>query len=136
MPESSAHSNLVTLLSNWIMEILSPEDRSHMFIDNPDNPPQKKPPKLYDFVPDIFVSDTNHYACIIGEAKTASEIDNDHTLEQLTAFLRKCSEVDKSLLVLAVPWHQVRLASSVVKYCKRKEGLDFIETKVIDRLPG
>ena len=57
-------------------------------------------------------------------------------MEQLTAFLRKCSEVDKSLLVLAVPWHQVRLTASVVKYCKRKAGLDLVETKIIDRLPG
>ena len=118
------------------MELLPPEDRSRMFIDIPENSSQKKPPKLYDFIPDIFVSNTNHYAYIIGEAKTAEDIDNDHTMEQLTAFLRKCSEVDKSLLVLAVPWHQVRLTASVVKYCKRKAGLDLVETKIIDRLPG
>lgn len=136
MPESSIHTNLVKLLAKWVVELLPPEDSSHMLIDIPENSPQKKPPKLYEFVPDIFVSNTSRYTFIIGEAKTAADIDNNHTVEQLTAFLRKCSESDNSLLVLAVPWHEVKLAKSLIKYCKKKTGFDLVETRIIERLPG
>jgi len=136
MPESSVHTNLVKLLAKWIIELLPPEDSSHMLVDIPENPPQKKPPKLYEFVPDVFVSNTNCYAFIIGEAKIATDIDNNHTMEQLTAFLKKCSESNHSLLAMAVPWHTVRLATSVIRYCKKKAGLDIVETRVIERLPG
>ena len=136
MSESSIHTNLVKLLAKWIIELLPPEDSSHMLIDIPENPPQKKPPKLYEFVPDIFVSNTSRYAFVIGEAKTATDIDNNHTIEQLTAFLKKCSESNNSLLVMAVPWHVVRLATSVIMHCKKQAGLEVVETRVIERLPG
>jgi len=136
MPESSVHTNLVKLLAQWIIELLPPEDSSHILIDIPENSPQKKPPKLYEFVPDVFVSNTNCYTFIIGEAKVATDIDNNHTIEQLTAFLRKCAESNNSLLVMAVPWHAFRLATWVIRHCKKKAGLEAVETRVIDRLPG
>lgn len=136
MAESSVHTNLVRLLANWINDLLPPEDSSHMLIDIPENPPEKKPPKLYEFVPDIFAFNTSHYSFVIGEAKTATDIDNNHTMEQLTAFLRKCSESENSLLVMAVPWHVVRLARSIITHCKKEAGLEVIETRVIERLPG
>jgi hypothetical protein len=136
MPESSIHTNLVKLMVRWIIELLPPEDGSHILIDIPENSPQKKPPKLYEFVPDVFVSNSKRYPFIIGEAKTATDIDNNHTMEQITAFLRKCSESDNSLFVLAVPWHRVRLAASVIKYCKKTAGLDLVQTRVIDHLSG
>lgn len=136
MPESSTHINLVKQLEKWITKVLPPEDTSHMLVDSPENPPQKKPPKLYEFVPDIFVPNANYYTFIIGEAKISTDIDNKHTEDQLTAFLRKCSECDNALLVLAVPWHEVRLARWMIKYCKKKIGLDAVETKVIEHLPG
>ena len=107
MPESSIHTNLVRLLAEWLIDLLPSEVSSHMLIDIPENTLQKKPPKIYEFVPDIFVPNTRGYSHIIGEAKTATDIDNNHTVEQITAFLRKCSESDNSLLVLAVPWHKV-----------------------------
>ena len=136
MSESSVHTNLVKSLAKWVIELLPPEDSSHILVDIPENSPQKKPPRLYEFVPDVFVSNIQRYTLIIGEAKTATDIDNNHTIDQLTAFLRKCSESNNSLLVLAVPWHKVRLAASVIRYCKKKADLDVVETRVIDRLPG
>jgi hypothetical protein len=136
MAESSIHTTLVKLLAKWITELLPSEDSSHMLVDALENPSQKKPPKLYEFVPDIFVPNVYYYTFIIGEAKIATDIDNKHTEEQLTAFLQKCSECNNALLVLAVPWHKVRLARSVIKYCKKKIGLDAVETEVIERLPG
>ena len=136
MSESSIHTNLVRLLAKQINELLPPEDRAHMLIDVPENPPQKKPPRLYGFVPDIFVSNTTRYTFVIGEAKTATDIDKNHTMEQLTAFLKKCSENNNSILVMAVPWHMVRLARSVIWHCKKKADLETVKTMIIERLPG
>ena len=136
MPESSNHTTLVRLMAEWMNELLPPMDHGHLFIDVPEHPPQKKPPNLYGHVPDILVVNTSLYACVIGEAKTATDIDNEHTVQQLIAFLRKCAEHDNSLLVMAVPWNVARLARWVIAYCKRQACLPNIETKVIDGLPG
>lgn len=136
MSESSVHTNLVKLLAKWIIELLPPEDGSHMLVDIPENSPQKKPPKIYEFVPDVFVTNIQRFDFIIGEAKTTLDIDNSHTIDQLTAFLKKCSESNNSLLVLAVPWHEVRLTTSIIRHCKKETGLDQVKTRVIDRLPG
>ena len=136
MSESSVHTTLVRLLAKQIDKLLPPEDRSRMLVDVPENPPQKKPPRVYGFVPDVFVFNTTCYAFVIGEAKTAIDIDKNHTMEQLTAFLRKCSESSNSILVMAVPWHVVSLTKSVIWDCKEKADLETVRTMIIERLPG
>lgn len=135
MPESSNHTTLVRLMAEHIAELLPPVDHGHLLIDVPEHPPQKKPPNIRGYVPDILALNTTRYACVIGEAKTATDVDNEHTVQQLLAFLGKCAEHENSLLVMAVPWHVVRLARWVMAYCKRQACLPSIETKVIDGLP-
>ena len=136
MSESTAHMTLVNLLASWIAHSFLNGDYGHILIDRPGQGSQRKPPTVYDFTPDVYVINTPRYSLIIGEAKTARDVDNRHALEQIKAFLCKCAEYETSLFVFAVPWHRVRLARSVIEYCKRKTGLEEVRTTALEGLPG
>jgi hypothetical protein len=136
MGESISHIILVSLLAQWIASTLLDGDQGHVLIDAPDRDSRGKPPKVYEFVPDVYVMNAPHYGLIIGEAKIAEDLENKHTVEQINAFLRKCTEFEKSILVLAVPWHTVRLAEAIVKDCKRKIKAEKVETIILEKLPG
>lgn len=136
MGESTSHMMLVSLLAQWIVNTFLDGDTGHILIDAPDQNSRGRPPKVYDFVPDVYVMNSPRYGIIIGEAKIAEDVENKHTVEQIEAFLRKCTESEESLLVLAVPWHMVRLAKAIVKDCKRKIQADEVDTLVLEKLPG
>jgi len=136
MSESTTHMTLVGLLANWIAYSLLHGDYGYMLIDAPDRNSQQKPPTIYNFIPDVYVWNAPNHDFIIGEAKTASDIDNRHTIQQFKSFLQKCGESENSLFVLAVPWYQVGLAESIIRYCKRKIALEEVRTKVLEKLPG
>jgi hypothetical protein len=132
MGETRTHTHLVELLAEW----LTNGDYGRMLIDSPDRPPQRKPPKINGFIPDIYVSNTPEYSLIIGEAKTVNDIDSRHTIEQISSYLQSCGQYERSLLVLAVPWFCVGGANSTIQYCKNKTGLMGVKTQVIEKLPG
>lgn len=136
MAESLAHINLVNMLATWIADSLLNGDHGHILIDTPDRSSQQKPPPICDYTPDIFVINAPGFSFIIGEAKTATDLDNRHTVEQLKAFLCKCAESTTSLFVVAVPWHRVRLARSIVKYCQQLTNTEEVKTEVLEKLPG
>jgi hypothetical protein len=133
--ESRSHIILVNCLVDWIADALLEGERGHIFVDNPDNLKQMKPPRIGNFIPDVFVSTTKRYTCIIGEAKTSDDIDNQHTIQQIDTFLVKCGESGNSLFVFAVPWYRVALAASLLDYRKHKIGLQCVNSKVLEKLP-
>lgn len=135
MSESAAHAYLVHQMVTFIAsQLLTPMDSGLMLIDSVENAPQRKPPPVFGHIPDVFVLTSNEKKLIIGEAKTPGDLDNQHTRDQLCGFLRKCAEYDASVLVMAVQWDQSRLASSLLKACKRDNGLPDVQSLVIDRL--
>ncbi len=136
MSESSIHIELVDKLVDWISKSYCGGDHGYILIESPDNPAGKRPQQVFGFVPDVMVINAPGYKCIIGEAKTANDIDNQHTIDQTRAFLRKCAEFEDSFLVFAVPWYRVGLARSVVRYCCRNISIDDIGIIVLDKLPG
>lgn len=136
MGESNSHMVLVNLLANWIADSLLCGDHGYIMVDSPDSYSQNRPPKIYDFVPDVFVINAPGYEFIIGEAKTARDVDSRHTMKQVEIFLRKCAESEKSFFVLAVPWYMVGLAESIVEHYRKKIGVEKEKTKVLEKLPG
>jgi hypothetical protein len=136
MAESRSHIVLVSILVQWIADSLLDGDRSYIIVDDPDSSGKMKPPMIGHFVPDVFVSHTKKHLCVIGEAKTSHDIDNTHTIQQIDTFLQKCGESGNSLFVLAVPWHRVGLAASLLDYRKRKMGLQYVKSRVLEKLPG
>jgi len=136
MGESALHMLLVQYLAQWIADSILGVDFAAILIDAPDRSAKNKPPVIFGFVPDVYVMRVVNNRVIIGEAKTARDVEVEHSIEQYKAFLRKCAESEDSLFVLAVPWDMVRLAKSILSRLKRELGVEKVETKVLERLPG
>ena len=82
MGESTSHIILVSLLAQWIASTFLDGDTGHILIDAPDRNSRGKPPKVYDFVPDVYVMNAPRCGLIIGEAKTAEDVEKKHTVER------------------------------------------------------
>ena len=136
MAESATHAKLVESMRKWVIDTRFDGDSGHVLVDNPDATPFSKPPKTYGFVPDLYAKRRSGVGIIIGEAKTARDLENFHTRAQLTAFLRRCSEETDSLFVLAVPWHMERFARSLLRSIQYKEQICSVQAVVLERLEG
>ena len=85
-------------------------------------------------MPDAYVPCGPGNLLVIGEAKTAGDLERKHSLEQIAAFLETCSESENSYFILAVPWDQVRLAQSLVKKLKIDTATSGVRSKVLEKL--
>ena len=136
MAESSSHMRLVNALAAWVSVTYFGGDSGHVLIDSPQSKPLAKPPRLNGFVPDVYANDGEGRQLIVGEAKTARGLESRHTRAQLSAFVRRCAQVDQSLLVLAVPWHVERFAKSLVRKIQSQVDGCRVSVVVLEKLSG
>jgi len=136
MPESASHIRLVKALVSWLVEGPLSVDAGLLLVDSPDSPPRSRPSQIGGHVPDVCVPAWDTHGPILGEAKTLRDLEREHTLSQLRAFLNWCSRRDGALFVLAVPWPMVRLARAMLKRLLREVESGHVRTIVLDRLSG
>jgi len=105
-----------------------------MLIDHPNSNKKERPPIIEGFIPDVYIPNAPGNVFIIGEAKTAKDLEKKHSIAQISGFLRRCSQTNDSILVLAVPWHMTRLGKNMLRYLKRRIGADNVRTEVLERL--
>ena len=137
MTETQIHMNLVTALKEKIVHQFLCGDPGLLLIDTPGQSTGKKPPQINGYVPDVFVprlGNNTHY--IIGEAKTANDLETRHSTMQITAFLKHCNEVNNSIFFLAVPWDKALSAKSFLKQIVRTNNLLNAKTYVLEKLRG
>jgi hypothetical protein len=63
----------------------------------------EKPPKVAGYTPDVLATNIPTTRTLIGEAKTRADLENDHSRQQISAFLRYLSHTAGGIFVLAVP---------------------------------
>ena len=114
MPESSIHNSLVIAMSNWIAINYCDGDHGSILVDKPENTLESKPPKIFGYIPDVYAKGCSICGLIVGEAKTAKDIERTHTEHQIKAYLEHCKLVDDAVFVIAVPWHMTRCAKSLI----------------------
>ncbi len=136
MGESLTHIRLVDALSLWIVETYLDGDSGYIMVDGPNSSRNDRPPKIGGFVPDVFVPNGPGGRLIIGEAKTTQDLERKHSLEQIETFLHRCGQVQNSCFLLAVPWHTVRLAESIVRQLRVRAGAENVSTEVLKKLAG
>jgi len=136
MGESVQHMRLVKSLAEWVVDAYFENDAGHVLIDSPENSASAKPPRVYGFVPDVYAERSAPRHLVIGEAKTARDLENRHTRDQLTAFLTRCGQVPDSALVVAVPWHMTRFARALLRVLQRQADVREVMTVVLDALEG
>lgn len=136
MSESHTHAALVQQLASWMAENYFQGDRGRLFIDSPFCDRHTRPPIIGEFVPDVFAETNLPRHILIGEAKTKNDIENLHTKQQLESFLKYCSTVNGSQLIMAVPWHMTRCVRSMINIIITKNNLKNINYIVLDALKG
>lgn len=136
MAESNIHIRLVTALVSCIAVKYFRGERGSLLIDAPDSPAIAKPLEIDGYVPDVIGQGLPGGVVVIGEAKTARDLENMHTQEQLGAFLRYCAGRPGSIFVFAVPWHMTRFARALLKNVGRRYGYEGVSTVVLEQLEG
>jgi hypothetical protein len=120
MPESRAHMDFVEKIYSYIAENVSERSRGFIEVDSPDS--LKKPQRTYEnFVPDVLL-DTEDYL-IIGEAKTANDVDRNHSISQYTSYLRACDcHEGNCFIVVCVSWDTFISVKNIFRKIKQDTG--------------
>lgn len=132
MPESATHMRMVAALKQWIEDNCEDSEKLFIWTDSPQNTLPKQLIRIEGFVPDVYANSSRHKKAIIGEAKTARDLDTRHTEAQLLSFLKYCSFNKGASLILAVPWDLVRYARSLIKDLKRRCQAEKVKTIVLE----
>ena len=132
MPESARHARLVEAIVahaerrlGKVTDILLREDAVRPLRG-------ERPPKLAGFTPDVYATDVPTTMTLVGEAKTATDLETKHSRAQITAFLEYLAHTPGGLFVLAVPVAVKPRARWVLRELGRPLGADAPQTEVID----
>ncbi|HUT04532.1 MAG TPA: hypothetical protein VM163_11660 [bacterium] len=136
MSESVVHQVLVKRMADWVAEELLGGNSASILLDSPSIKLTGRPPTINGHVPDLFADDKTSRLLVIGEAKSARDLETDRSEKQIIAFLEYCSIHKDALFVLAVPWHRTRLARNLLRIWKGRMGSQSVSTEVLDMLPG
>ncbi len=136
MGESAVHAALVERMAERIAGEYFGGDTAAILLDSASGRSTGRPPAVGGHVPDLYVDARKHRLLVLGEAKTTRDLETERSERQIGAFLQYCSLHDNALFVLAVPWHRARFARSLLRMLKRRLGVDSVETRVLDMLPG
>ena len=136
MPESATHLGLVQQLVRWVNTHCSSEHNSLLFVDDPSRLAADKPPSILGYLPDVYWKTIEGRSVLIGEAKSARDVESRHSRRQFASFLTHLKSVEEGTLLIAVPWHVVPQAKSLIRAIQRDTGSIAVRTIFIDYLPG
>ena len=114
MAESSHHIRLVGRILTHIEREYRPSYSLAVFHDLAAPIGAEKPPAIEGFRPDVYALDAPSSITIIGEAKTESDLETDHSQRQLFAFLSFLASQNHGVLLLAVPWSASAAARNLI----------------------
>ena len=135
MSESEQHNSLVIAIIKWIQNNKCEEENICLFMDSGLTPSGKRPKPINGHVPDVYAENLALKKwIIIGEAKTARDLDSKRSEIQIKAFLENCSLYEEAIFVLAVPWDTTRYARLLLKVFKKNMNLERVKTIVINEL--
>lgn len=86
--------------------------------------------------PDVFAKDIASSLSIIGEAKTADDIDNRHTVEQLVSYFDYLRHQPYGELWMGVPWLSAGTAIRVIAHARKKSDAAQIPIRVVAFMIG
>jgi len=133
MGVSDIHINLVKELGIWVKQNCLPSEHHSMLLDLPETTLGNNPPIIGGFIPDLYMKSNR---VIIGEAKTAGDLERQHTKDQLSAYIKHLNQQHESILIIAVPWYRVPLAKSIVRNLLKRLDATRITAVFLEKLPG
>src|SRR5687767_11170006 len=103
MPESATHADLVRAIVTFAASQLGPMSSIAVREDAVRPIRGEKPPRIGGFTPDVHAIDVPTTSTLVGEAKTQTDLERDHTRRQVNAFLEYLAATPRGIFVLAVP---------------------------------
>ena len=132
MPESLNHTALLDRLFKYVTYTFDPDGRFLVLHDLPSAIGCDKPPMIEGFRPDLYASHGALQSVIIGEAKTAKDLETVHSREQYRAYARHLSCCLDPTFILAVPWPLRVRARTLMRLAVEEAGAPAISQIVID----
>jgi hypothetical protein len=114
MSESADHTSFVDEIVRFIERLTHPRSDLVVYRDGPETTPQKLPPKLGGYRPDVLARLWRDHTFFIGEAKTSSDLGSSRTVAQLTAFLAEVAQNPKGTFILCAPFASYPTARSLL----------------------
>jgi len=134
MSESDLHKQLVAAIVPHIA--LRVSAGGLLFVDGAHDLSDGCPPTLSSVRPDIFARGRITKDVIIGEAKTAGDIDNGHTFEQLQIYFDYLAHEQSGELWLSVPYDAAGLGHRVCRQVRRAAGRESVSFAVFGWMFG
>lgn len=134
MAESSKHSALVQIIIDYIQRSYADNPALGIMHDLSSPLYAEKPNRIEGYVPDVYAFDAPFTTTIIGEAKTADDLETEHSRKQMTAFLSFLGKQKSGTFILAVPWQVKRRAASLVASLCQAAGAEAVSTVTLDDL--
>lgn len=103
MPESSVHADLVQKIITFAGRELGALATIVVREDAVRPVRGERPPRIGGFTPDVYATDVPTTRTLIGEAKTRTDLENEHSRQQISAFLEYLAHTEGGMFVLAVP---------------------------------
>jgi len=94
------------------------------------------PPLINGSRPDVFARDLGASLSIIGEAKTANDIDNPHTCEQLISFFDYLGHLPSAELWMGVPWLCAGTAMRICTHARARSSAPNVVIRVVAFMMG
>lgn len=120
MSESDHHRGLVKELAGDIAGDARWLKPPIIYIDLHEGTSGAPPPVIGENRPDVYARDLTTGRAIIGEAKTAGDIDNLHTCDQLSSYFQHLYSQSEGELWIAVPWMSAGTALRVGKLVRQQ----------------
>lgn len=117
--ESLNHKNLIHIMKNYIVKELDIEV-SFLQADIIEN--KNRPQHMTDgYIPDLYYDYGNRL--IVGEAKTSSDFDRQHSIEQYISYMKRCHFYKGySIFILIVPWTEFISAKKLIRKIKEENN--------------
>lgn len=135
MAESPTHGFFVEEIVNWLMQGNDAGREYVVMNDVAGQGPNRRPPIIDGFIPDVYAVAHQDRRIIIGEAKTIMDIESTHSRMQYAAYLRHCKAYPSAALLLAVPWTMVNCTKGLLKAIKRQTDTQLVEVILLKDLP-
>jgi|APSaa5957512622_1039677.scaffolds.fasta_scaffold110790_2 hypothetical protein len=119
MAESLLHKYYVNQILVFINDTITTDDHSFITYADIDLFQGATPELIGGSKPDVLAVNQDRATVIIGEAKTAGDVENTHTMNQLLDYLKYLQKIKNGVLILAVPWHMTGVMDSMVRKAKR-----------------
>lgn len=136
MSESEHHRSLVKALGADIATNAGWSKPPIVYVDLQEGLLADLPSNIGANRPDVYVRDISTGRTVIGEAKTANDIDNQHTCDQLASFFKFLRAQPDGELWMGVPWMAAGTAIRIGKLVRRQTNSDHIPLCIVAYMLG